>query len=343
MNTIAAVSSQRAFSLTMKNCSFLCSILVIFIHSYNIVTYNISTNSSVYWFEEVVSQCIARGAVPFFFISSAFFLYQRQKDIISVYKSRFKSIVLPYLLWNVIYMLFFSVLKKLSLSNAGMDKINITNILEGIFLYKYNYAYWFMFYLILFTLLYPVIRQIICRNKLVCFLGFALLLVFYLFKIINHDIIEHLIYYYLGAILGYHYKESAEKIVMIRTRNKVLILMTLFIIGAALFVASNIYSINITLIKSVIMTLLLFFISSLQKIKIPYFLLGLSFMIYSMHPIILEIIEKIIFIVCPHNIFWAATDYVIAPIVSVFIIVALCILMKKICPTVYGLLNGNRK
>lgn len=343
MNTAKAINTQEAFSLTMKNCSLLCSILVVFIHSYNVAVYNISANSCVYWLEEIVSQCIARGAVPFFFVSSAFFLYSKEKSVLSVYKSRFKSILLPYLLWNIIYMFFFTVLNKLSLSDGGMDKINVANILEGIFLYKYHYPYWFMFYLIIFTLLYPVIKLIICKNKLVCFLGLASLLVLYLFNVFSRSAIECLIYYYLGAMFGFHYKEKIKKLATTKTQYKLFALAAFVLIETALFVVSNIYEINVSLIKNIIMVLSLFLVSSLLKLKIPQFLLNLSFMIYSIHPIVLEAIEKIVFIVCPHNDLWALIGYIVAPIVSVVIIVGICVLLKKILPSLYMLLNGNRK
>ncbi len=347
MNVVLKEDTKKTFSGAMRTCSFICSVLVVFIHSYNISSYNISTNSVVFWFEEIISQFIARGAVPFFFISSAFFLYQREKDVLTVYRSRYKSLVLPYLLWNTIYMIFFGVLTKLSLSDAGMDRITVTNILKGIFLFDYNYTYWFMFHLILFTLLYPIIKQIICRNKIVCALFFLTLLGGYFFSVINgdmkdNDIIESLVYYYLGAIIGYYYKDKTEKIVAVQTKQKILILSILTIMGGVAFVASNIYDVNVTLIRNLIMVLFLFFVSSLQKVKIHSFLLGLSFMIYSMHPIILETIEKIVFIVCPHTAFFATVDYIIAPIVSVVIILCVCALLKKVLPAIYRLLNGNR-
>lgn len=347
MNIVRKEDISKTFSDTMKRCSFICSILVVFIHAYNISLYNISDNSIIFWFEEIISQFIARGAVPFFFVSSAFFLYQRPKEVLIVYKSRFKSLVIPYLLWNIIYMLLFGVLAKLSLSDAGMDEITVTNILKGVFLFEYNYTYWFMLHLILFTLLYPVIKQIIFRNKIVCALCFSVLLGLYFFSIINdklkdNDIIESFIYYYLGAIIGYYYRDKTEKIVAIQTKQKVIMFSILFLLGVALFFASNIYNINVTLVRNLIMVLFLFLLSSLPKIKIHSFLLGLSFMIYSMHPIILEAIEKVVFIILPHNAFFATVDYIIAPVVCVVIILCVCALLKKMLPAIYRLLNGNR-
>lgn len=342
MSTITVADSTQTFSRAMKNCSFMCSVLVILIHTYNLEVYKIGPDAIIYWIESLVTQNITTCAVPFFFMSSAFFLYQKVREISSVYKSRFKSIVLPYLLWNALYMVALSFLKSLSLSNVGMDRINIMDILKGIFLYQYNYVYWFMFYLILFTLLYPVIKQLVYRNKLICFSCLAILLAVRFFNIINHNILTSFIYYYLGAIGGCYYKERIEKITTMHKKKNVAIIV-LFIVNLALGMVTRVSNINISIINNLVTIVLLLLISSLPKVTFPKFLLGLSFMIYSMHSIILECVEKIIFIVFPHNALWATIDYFLAPIITLMIVVACCVVMKKICPRLYGILNGNRK
>lgn len=341
MNTIPIVASKKAFSQTIKKCSFVCSIFVIFIHTYNLEVYKLGSDSIIYWIERFFENLTA-CAVPFFFMSSAFFLYQRERKTVSVYKSRFQSLVLPYFLWNTLYMIAFSILKKLSLSGDGLDSINIIDILKGIFLYKYNYAYWFMFSLILFTLLYPVIKQIIGRNRFVCFSVLAILLANDYFNIINNNIIKFFVYYYIGAIGGCYYTEQVEKIATIPPKKKVTIIV-FCIFGFALSVAANTFNINISVLGNLAVILSLLIVLSVLKFKIPPLLLGLSFMIYSMHSIILECVEKIIYIVFPHNALWATIDYFTAPVITLTIIVGLCTAMRKICPRLYEILNGNRK
>lgn len=341
MGTISVADSKKAFSQTMKKCSFVCSILVIFIHAYNLEVYKIGSDSIAYWIERFFSNFTA-CAVPFFFMSSAFFLYQKERKTGSVYKSRFKSIVLPYLWWNTLYMIGFSVLKKLSLSNVGLDGINIIDILKGIFLYKYNYVYWFMFSLILFTFLYPVIKQVIGRNRFICFSVLAILLVIDFFKIVNHNIVNSFVYYYIGAVAGHYYTEQLEKIATMHPNKKVACIV-FCIFGFALSLVANMFHINITIIGNLAVILLLLIVLSVPRFKIPPFLLGLSFMIYSLHSILLECVEKIIYIVFPHNALWAMIDYFTAPAITFVMIVGLCAAMKKICPHLYEMLNGYRK
>lgn len=341
MNINPAIESEKVFSQAMKKCSLVCAVMVIFIHTYNLEVYKICSESVIYWFESFVAK-ITACAVPFFFMSSSFFLYQKEREVISVYKSRFKSIMIPYLLWNIIYMIAFTILKKLSLTNVGLVSINIIDILKGIFLYKYNYTYWFMFYLILFILLYPAIKQIVCRSKIVCFSVLIALLTIDFGNIINHNIIPSFIYYYLGAICGYYYRKQTEKISTIQPKKKTAIIM-MCIVGFVLSVVASIFDINISVVGNVSLILLLLIILSSQQIKMPLFLLGLSFMIYSMHGILLECVEKVIYIAFPHNVLWATIDYFVSPAVTLMIIVVICAAMKKVCPSLYNILNGNRK
>ncbi len=353
MSTITVADSKLTFSRAMKNCSFICSVFVILIHTYNVEIYNIGPNSIIYWIEYFFEKNIVPCAVPFFFVSSAFFLYQKPRETVSVYKSRFKSIVLPYFLWNTIYMISFSILKRLSLSDMGMDRINIIDILKGIFLYQYNYVYWFMFCLIGFTLLYPIIKQVICRNKYLCFFGLLVLIAVYFFSTTNHQtdnllknitserLISSFIYYYLGAIGGYYYKEQIEKISVIS--KKWVAVIALGLLGLVLSIIGNIFDINNNFLNNLVIIVLLLLILSSSKIAFPKSFLGLSFMIYSMHLIILECVEKIIFIIFPHNALWAMVNYFIAPVITLMIIVVLCAAMKKVCPRFYAILNGNRK
>lgn len=332
--------AENDLSNTMRGCSIVCAILVILIHSYNIGVYDNISNSVIYWFEEVLSQCLARAAVPFFFIQSSFFLYSKEKTILEVYRSRFCSVAIPYLLWNTIYMILFGILTRLSLSNVGMQEVTVGNILEGIFLYKYNYTYWFMQYLIIYILLYPVIRWIISRSKGIAVLGMLLLLVLYWGAQINQ--LETLVYYYIGAVVGFYCEEKIENIALITKKQKVGIACGLFLIGILLFWVTNVHNINLILLRNLVIVLWIFLVVSSLNIQIWGKLVGLSFMIYAMHPFILEVVEKLIYLFLPHNVVCMIVDYLIAPIIALGIVYAVCMVLRKTWPWAYKWLNGGR-
>ena len=65
-------------------------------------------------------------------------------------------------------------------------------------------------------------------------------------------------------------------------------------------------------------------------------------MIYALHPLILEIVEKIIYLLFPHTALWMLVDYIVAPVICLALVYGVCILWKKILPSVYKVFNGGR-
>ena len=132
--------------------SFLLSILVFFIHSnfapeiigdglISVVNHKVS-----YFF----SDSITRFAVPMFFMLSglSFFKGYSNDKYPKKIKSRIFSLVIPYLLWNTVWMLWeiftsYSFLSKFATSEPY--PLTITSILKGIFFYNCNIPFWFIF------------------------------------------------------------------------------------------------------------------------------------------------------------------------------------------------------
>ena len=330
----------------MSTCSILSALLVVWIHAYNIEVYN-SPNRVLYWVQEVISQGVARGAVPFFLMSSAFFLYSKDKKVADVYRSRTKSLVVPYLLWNLVYMVAFAVLRHLSLVSAGMETVTIGNVAQGLFLYKYNYSYWFMRDLILLTALYPLLRWVIRRSKMVALVGGIVLLAAIFWSAPRmYDLfcfLKSAFFYYFGAFIGYHYEEQAEKAVTLPSKKLWIAVAVLLIISGILFCAWYVYwTAILALFRDFSTALLLFFFVAVCRIRIGGVFAGLSFMIYSIHPLLLEIIEKGFYLLFPHNDLWMMVDYVLAPVLCLVVIIGICWAWKKLLPGVYKVFNGGR-
>ena len=148
--------------------SFLLSILVFFIHSY--FAQEITDTSFISVVNHKVSyffSCsITRFAVPMFFMMSGitFFKDYNNKKYLAKIKARLFTLVIPYLLWNTIWMLWeiftsYSFLSKLATSEPY--PLTITSILKGIFFYNCNIPFWFIFDLIIFSFLAPIVFLII--------------------------------------------------------------------------------------------------------------------------------------------------------------------------------------
>ena len=345
------------FSKKMRFLSMLCAFLVVWIHTYNIEVYNVANDSVVYFIEQFVRYYLGRIAVPFFFISCAFFLYNpaKKKTVKEVYESKFKSLVIPYVIWNTLYMVAFAILKHLSLTENGMEHFSVENLLGGVLFYKYNSTYWYMYQLILYMLLFPLFTLILKKGKyvsgiiLLCMLGIYLwqgeLVDWKTYKLIS---LENVIYFYIGAILGYHYR---EKIVYSGKLDKVKragIMIVSLVISIILFFFTHVNPIleleNFHILRKI--SLIIFFFLIFDGLDFSWIngsFWELNFLIYSMHPLVLEIIEHIIYLVFPKNTTWALIDFVAAPILTILVICIACSVLRKISIGLFNLLNGCRK
>lgn len=86
--------------------SFFCACLVVFIH---LPLGEPAAGSILCWFREFFVRGFCQIAVPFFFVVSGFFLGKKAHEIgwwKTAVKKRFSSLVLPYMLWCLIYFLF---------------------------------------------------------------------------------------------------------------------------------------------------------------------------------------------------------------------------------------------
>ena len=124
---------------------FIMSVLVILIHSINNETR----------FEKFFSidSGIGQFAVPLFFIISGFLFFRNIKsvnDAVAKLKRRVYTLLIPYLLWNLIYYAIHLLLK------PG-NGISMGEIIDAAFTYKYNPSFWFMYQLILLSIISPIL------------------------------------------------------------------------------------------------------------------------------------------------------------------------------------------
>ena len=161
--------SDALFWKKKEFISFLLSILVFFIHSYfaqDIVSDSFISvvNHKVSYF---FSCSITRFAVPMFFMMSGvtFFKDYNNKKYWAKIKSRLFTLVIPYLLWNTIWMLWEIFTSYSFVANFSTDSkpypLTLTNMLKGVFFYDCNIPFWFVFDLIIFSIAAPIVFLII--------------------------------------------------------------------------------------------------------------------------------------------------------------------------------------
>ena len=173
MNQNKTTKSLDYFWKKKTILSFIAVVFIVIIHNSATNQYALTpdfftqTTNGLHTFFAYI---IGSVAVPFFFFVSgiAFFRNYQQNLYFKKLQSRIKTILIPYLIWNIIGLLFAIIYTYTPLSSyiSGRELFDpsVKNIFEGIFLYKYNFQFWFLYDLIIYILLTPVIYLCITIN-----------------------------------------------------------------------------------------------------------------------------------------------------------------------------------
>ena len=334
--------------------SFLLSIFVLFIHSY--FAQNNGDNSLIaiinhktsYFF----SRSITQFAVPMFFILSgiSFFKGYNNKKYPQKIKSRIFSLIIPYLLWNTLWMLWeifcsYSFMANFSASEAF--PLTASSILKGIFFYGAYPPFWFIFDLIVFTVAAPLVFAIIC-NKYVGWGSVVLLSVLAAFKIQLPESVFYyptaVIFFIIGGLVGYHHFDFACKKSSKGVQIASVVVLSLYILAKnivpkELFVENSLVQIIVFVMASIALWNLTD--AFVEKLK-PRAIFKRSFAIYAMHLNVAGIVLKILSVCLPGSQWLEIPKFVIMVVVTLVIINLVCSFLEKFLPKVYGILMGNR-
>lgn len=292
-------------------------------------------------------------AVPSFFIISGFLFFRnyQKSDYRKKIKSRVHTLLIPYLLWNV-FGLLTEMLTKIpffsAMATVNSNPFDWTNIVMGIFFHRYT-VLWFVFMIMLFAVLAPIIFYIIKKKILFSFVSVLLLLLvlfydkgFCSFLGIGLEY-SSIIYYFIGAYLGCYHKD----IFNYRTNFNVYALILFFAATIALEIRvkdfefySRIYFI---LVK--ITLLYLIFTHFENKIKIKHWF-SATFFIYAFHLPVMRFTTgmlRFLFNKIESNF---ALKELLLYVVSFVIVMMVCIKVSSYLeiktPRIYKLLTGNR-
>ncbi len=365
--------------------SFLLTILVIWIHSPSLAALDFSelmngNNMLLYSIQAAILK-IAGAAVPGFFLLSGYQFFRdlkaerlshiadsrdccgiRSKEVRIAYgiisskiMRRVKTLLLPYLLWNLIYFAMNIVAKG--------ESLNLGNIFEAVVYYKYNPVFWYMHQLIrisIFTpLLYPLIR---CKKTAV-----PVLIIFFIaavkynvlpFHFANEDAV---FYYVTGALIALHWDffdyTETENIADSRRKQFSAVFINL-VISVILFFASDIAFENSILFFDpydlMIMLLILFRVFTailiMNVIRLidlrefrPKDIFKISFFVYAVHPVeikLVKIIQSMFGYEMNGTVIFVL--FILMPVICYAVSYLIYVFMKKYMNNVYLMLSGGR-
>ena len=345
------ISIQEKLSNKISIAVFVATIIVVLRHSINIHVYHpdiylngfVDVNS----FVQIFINSLTNIAVPLFFILSGYFFFYNfsiNKTFL-YYRKRYKSLLIPYIIWNVLLFLFFILIQKIEFTSKYSSYEILTFDFSSFFKYllvePISGQLWYIRDLILFVILSPLIFYIL-KIKF----AFLLLLFFLIFNWHPIDTsffsTEGVLFYSVGAYLGYN-KNNLKLNFSIWVFLFLLVvwLFLKLVIVNRLFEFS--YLINIEKASIIIGVIVLW--KSLDYFnfskKIIY-LASFSFFIYAFQSPLIKIFYKILLSLLPKSEISGLMVYFISPIFIISISIIVAKLLKSKMSSIYSLLTGNR-
>lgn len=199
---------------------FLFSILVIWVHSYNVELFA-GTQKGPAWdraaqIETFWSVGIGQIAVPGFFMISSYLFFRNfeMKKLAGKWKSRIFSVVIPYTVWNLLYYFGYVIATRLPMVEQVIGKeptpLGAEEILRAVLEYSYAPIFWYLHQLILLLVLAPVIWLLV-KNRFAGLIYLAGLLAALHFRLDSgHPNTDALFYFSFAAYMAVHQRAWLE-------------------------------------------------------------------------------------------------------------------------------------
>lgn len=333
---------------------YISIIFVVYIHSYaKHENFADGTNamSIPLWFftlENLISEVIARCAVPMFFLISSILLFKTQRSYKKTITNKLRTLLIPYLIWNSFWILAFILLQNwsftapfLSGSNTNLMQSSVPEWFElygvGYSLpFPLDYPLWFMRDLIIVTLFFPIIGKIagkFAKPLLIC--SIALLL-----APINFPLKYAILWFCLGACivnLQIHIT-ILDRIAMWK--------FSLFYVSCAFITLITKHTtidtvfILVGIVYWVRVSKCIFDFKKTRNIFIK--LSEWTFIIYATHEWTLTSLKRICLKLLPTEPIWLLIEYLALPIIVITGCSIVGAIFKKIAPKLYSISTGAR-
>ena len=182
------------------------SILVVWAHSFNAELFMGATEAGdeLYRIEHFFGEILAQIAVPGFFMISGSLFYRNFSwgKLGGKWKSRIRSILIPYILWNSLYYLGYVIGSRLpgigGLMGKGVIPFKLEVLADTVIHHTYLHVFWYLYQLIFLIALAPVLYGILKR----AWIGWIYLAVLLVLVGVKQDlpvINEDALFYYSAA------------------------------------------------------------------------------------------------------------------------------------------------
>lgn len=348
---------NKYLSRKISILSFLLILMVVVKHACTLPYANI-TSGPVFWIEQFFVYGINEVAVPLFFVISGYLFFRnidRGGQVFEKWRSRSKTLLVPYVLWVTFYLV--AVLSVNAVSPGLIGNVEVGEyplfIVKSFFVNPPAEQLWFLKDLIYLVILAPVIYYLVKYLKK-WFVLFLLVLYlcpikfFHIFLFTKSAL--SLLFFSFGAYLGLF----RQGLLLQKKHKGLFVFLFLWVLFSGLkvvFICNNIEHGEVLgeLAKDISTIFGLFAMSLIYdglegKLKIkcvdPY--IGFTFFIFCAHDPAIQAVKHLLMKV------FGRGEYMMLLIwgLSAIVIVALCIaagaFLKKHTPRFYGIITGAR-
>ena len=314
---------ERATSNKITYLSYLMALSVVMIHTYNVEVYGLT--GAFAGFEQFVAS-FARFAVPTFFAISGYLFFRGYdpKDTLKKWYRRIFTLLIPYLIWNVIGYFYKTIpfyIPSLAAHINHTFPFSLKEFLKTLIMgCDVN---WYLYCLILFVIFSPFLYFFL-KNR---YVGVLILMVGFLLGTFYRNYFLYGTFYFYGAYWAMQGQPIVEK--RYRLPLRIVASCSLVVIAVVFTIFSSlpfpVYA--LLLLLGIVFTWIagdFFAISG----RVPA-CLTISFFLYVSHQYLLEILEKIFYLLLGKTFYGAVIDYFFAPILTVAILTALAMLLRR--------------
>lgn len=279
------------------------------------------------------------SATGAFFFFSAFLLYRKERNIKEVLLSKIRTLVIPYLLFNVIAFLYKQVLRNVIVNHA-LPVVTLRELAEDILLAGANPPLWFMRVLFEFAILYPVIKALASNKKIA---GGGILLSILIHFLVGVDVGYSTVFYWLpvyllGALTGVHYDRAFCEYRAKSTQ------WCLALVSLAVLIYGASESRYVYYIYRFFAPLLLWVIfDGFSTLPNPKWWVRCTIFYYGTHILVISPVAKVYKLLARTNGIMLILSNALVPLMCISILACLAFLLRKFTPTLWSLLLGNRK